>query len=226
VWSDTYRDVDGWLDEAIQWGSLRFPDIDGDGSADVCGLSNTQLVCRLSNATDGFVTSVTSEGWAEADGWSADGWWGTLGFPDLDGDGDADVCGRTDAGIQCARFEAGAFTVPASWTAMFDDAGGWNVASQWGTIQYVDFDGDGLDDVCGRDSMGVMCGRSNGADAFADATLVLPAFSDSNGWDVNPSYWRTIQFGTAGTPPTCGAQADPSGSAPWRTSALPPRSGT
>ena len=38
-----------------------------------------------------------------AGGWAgAEYYWGTIHYPDLDGDGKADVCGRASGGLYCA----------------------------------------------------------------------------------------------------------------------------
>ena len=48
--------------------------------------------------------SFASSGFSDYAGWNTfDGYWKTIRMPDLDGNGHADVCGRSSAGIHCAK---------------------------------------------------------------------------------------------------------------------------
>jgi hypothetical protein len=69
----------------------------------------------------------------------------TIRFPDLNGDGLADVCGRGIAGIDCALSTGTGFGLVATWQASFSDANGWNSGPQYySTIQFPDLNGDGV----------------------------------------------------------------------------------
>ena len=275
VWSDELADGSGWESAAAYWGTVQFPDVDGDGARDVCGRRWDGMWCGLSNGVDGFDSEFRQDLYRDAAGWSAAAqYWGTIQFPDLNGDGKADICGRAVAGAQCglstgARFEGGLWSDvfnDSVWTAAsrwgstkhpdvngdgmadvcsrgvdgivcgvsngvdsFDpitiwqvelaDAAGWNVPERWATIQFPDLNGDGAEDICARDELGMLCALSNGVSGFGSLSHYALAFSDLEGWDAE-SMWRTIQFPTL-TRQGCAASAG--WMVPWRSSALTPR---
>ncbi len=180
-----------WTD-AVGWGraayasTLQLADIDGDGRADVCARGAAGIECALSTGT-GFAPEFAGPAWGDAAGWSAPAYYATIVFPDLDGDGRSDVCGRAPSGMTCALSTGSGFGAPfagPSWS----DAAGWNQAHYYGTIGAGDVDGDGKDDLCGRDSVGVTCALSAGG-SFG-ATVTGPAWSDAT-WGLAP-YWATV----------------------------------
>ena len=77
---------------------------------------------------------------SDAAGWSAGPWYyATIRFPDVNGDGRADVCGRGAGGVVCALSTASSFTpaVAPLWAGAYSDAGGWAAGPQYyGTIQF------------------------------------------------------------------------------------------
>jgi hypothetical protein len=67
--------------------------------------------------------------------------------------------------------------------------GGWNQAKFYRTIRALDFNGDGLDDLCARSSVGFACYPSTGS-GFGDS-VPGPQWSDAAQWD-RPEYYTTI----------------------------------
>jgi hypothetical protein len=200
-WSDRFSDANLWTDP-LAWPSIQLADADGDGDADACARTRVGIVCDPSNGSDAFdrgdgVTLATGgTDFANDAGWAATmAFVGTIRFPDLDGDGDADVCGRDGDGIFCALSDGSGFGEGRHWlTGFFTDADGYDEApALWGSIQFPDVDGDGAADVCGRRPDGLVCARSNGADAFEDARRWTDRFGDGDGWG-SPIYWSTLQF--------------------------------
>lgn len=219
-WSTRYANP-GWAG-AEQWGTIGFPDVDGDGQADVCGHSNTGIVCELSDGT-AFGGALVSDGWDELDGWDLPEQWGTIAYPDVNGDGNADVCGRNATGIQCGLSDGVDITDATQWSTSFSNGSSWNLGPfYWATLQFADINADGYDDVCGRGSMGLVCALSNGADGFETAGVVSDSFPDTAEWENSSSYYRTIQFARSAVG-DCPEEPDPSYQFAWRTSALPPR---
>ena len=190
----------GWSADETRWGTLRFPNLDGDASADVCGRDTTGIVCGRSNGSSSFAIAGApwSTQFSDANGWNATSRWRTIEFVDLDRDGDQDVCGRDTGGLRCAfsnRTTAFTGTVLLASALPTPGAASWaSDESWWGTIRYGDIDGDGDLDVCARKSDGVWCSKNNGAGGFPSApTLWLASFSDANGWGaVNQA--ATIQL--------------------------------
>ncbi len=68
----------------------------------MCGRDAGGITCWLSNGT-GFPTSITGPAWSDANGWSVPQYYGTIRYPDINGDGKADVCGRDAGGILCLK---------------------------------------------------------------------------------------------------------------------------
>ncbi len=80
----------------------------------------------------------------------------SIRYGDINGDGRADVCGRSHEGLVCALAGKSAFLAPTLWLAEMSDAAGWQ--SYGATLALVDVNGDGRADVCGRGPQGAVCG--------------------------------------------------------------------
>jgi GH25 family lysozyme M1 (1,4-beta-N-acetylmuramidase) len=185
-----WTDAAGWRFGEYA-GTVQFGDVDGDGKADACGRAALGFTCATFDETEGaFRAAFTSTAWSDASGCEAPSCYATLQLADVDGDGKDDVCGRMASGIACARsngagFDA-AFAGP-SWS----DAAGWGAPSAYTTIRFVDMDGDGRADVCGRGSSGLSCALSHGM-GF-DAEIAGPAWSDAAGWSA-AKYAATVRL--------------------------------
>ena len=197
-WTQAYGDANGWKAVQSYWATLQFPDLDGNGRADICARSASGIVCGLSNDTGGFAyPSGWSTHFGDDGGWNASpSYWATIQFPDINGDGKADVCGRSGSGIECAISNgANGFGTASLWHGDFSDAAHWaTTQSYWGTIQFPDINGDGKTDICGRASAGILCAISNGTDGFGPASFWSSDFSDASSWAASASYWGTLQF--------------------------------
>ncbi len=167
--------------------SLAFADVDGDGKADVCGHDGTSIVCNVHGHADGscscgMIGSATQRASLFNSSWmGSESYWRTIQYPDVDGDGIADVCGRGYAGIYCSTGKSG-FTDGKLWLAQFSNPAGWaGAAHYWQTITFADVDGDGRKDVCGRASNGIYCALSTGS-SFAGMSRWTSAFSNSSSY--------------------------------------------
>ncbi|WP_437312065.1 hypothetical protein [Sorangium sp. So ce388] len=70
----------------------------------MCGRSAGGLSCALSNGSTCNPYSFWTSDYGDPGGsGSAEFYWGTLGYPDLDRDGKQEVCGRASGGFFCAR---------------------------------------------------------------------------------------------------------------------------
>lgn len=223
LWSDEFSNDAGWWFMSRS-GTIRFPDVDGDGMADVCGRNDQGIVCAISNGSDGFETaSVWLDAFEDIEDVMDDAsYWGTIQFPDLDGDGMADVCGRTADGIVCAVSDGSGFQNAGSWTEAYSDTLAWGSdPSYWSTIQFPDLDGDGTADICGRGANGVRCRLSNGVDAFVDAPAWTEEVNDADGYNAE-SWYRTIRYPVV-EGGDCRGTTNATTAVPWVTSAVPPR---
>jgi hypothetical protein len=101
-WTDEFASMNDWgLPE--RWGTLQFPDVNGDGAEDVCTRHEYYIYCARSNKASGFESaSPWSEAFGDSEGFAEVQFWSTLQFPDIDADGNSDICMRSSTGIQCA----------------------------------------------------------------------------------------------------------------------------
>jgi hypothetical protein len=125
--------------------------------ADVCGRSGGGIECYLSDGA-GFPTRVIGPEWSDAGGWgSSPAYYSTIKFADVNGDGFADVCGRSGDGTACYLSNGIGFPtsgVGPSWS----DEGGWGSSpAYYSTIQFADVNGDGKTDICGRNGSAIEC---------------------------------------------------------------------
>ena len=197
VWQAAFADSEGWNSNAAYYGTIQFPDVNGDGKADVCGRGVGGVACAPSTGTSfGPIGAWQTSLFGDALGWAASpAAYATVQFPDVNGDGKADVCGRATGGILCALSSGTSFGVTTEWIADYSDGRGWAVGpAYYATIQFPDVNGDGKADVCGRGIAGVLCSISSGSAFGAIAAWTLDAFSDAAGWNAGPAYYATIQF--------------------------------
>ncbi|MBO6938588.1 MAG: VCBS repeat domain-containing M23 family metallopeptidase [Deltaproteobacteria bacterium] len=185
-WSDDL----GW--GAMQyWSTIRMADIDGDGRADVCARSATDLRCHRSLG-DAFEADPTlmDATYASELGWDDESKFATLRVGDIDGDGRDDLCLRSDTEIRCLRYDTdGPVTVLGpGWS----DDSGWGAPQHYSTFRLADVNGDGMDDVCARAGVGWLCHPSTG-DGFGES-FELGDMSNDGGWGAL-RYWSTIQSG-------------------------------
>ncbi|WP_437621653.1 hypothetical protein [Sorangium sp. So ce1151] len=193
-WTSDYSNANGWANAESFWGTIKYPDLNGDGKQDVCGRAANGLVCALSNGASFDTPYLWSSNYSNANGWAdAESFWGTIEHPDLNGDGKQDVCGRAANGLVCALSNGTSFEAPSSWTNDYSNANGWaNAESFWGTIKYPDLNGDGKQDVCGRAAYGINCGLSNGA-SFDTPYIWSSNYSNANGWADAEFFWGTVE---------------------------------
>jgi FG-GAP-like repeat len=190
-WTTAYSNAAGWSGNKAYWGTIRYPDLNGDGRADVCGRWVNGIFCAISNGTAFGAPSYWSTGYSDAGGWgSSEKTWGTIQYPDLNGDGRSDVCG-SNASLYCAVSNGSTLGFPTYWSGLFGFLP--PAESYWRTIQYPDLDGDGKADVCGRATAGVLCAKSLGS-TFAHGGFWTSNFSDYHGWGASPAYWSTLRF--------------------------------
>jgi MYXO-CTERM domain-containing protein len=183
-----WSDAQGWA--AVEYYStLQYPDVNGDGKADVCARGAAQIYCSLSDG-NGFPTAVDGPALSDASGWNAAEFYSTIQYPDVNGDRMADVCARANAALYCWLSNGQGFPTQIDGPPL-SDANAWGGVQYYSTIQYADADGDGKDDLCARDSQTASCYLSTGG-GFS-TQVAGPPWSDANGWNV-PQYYTTIQF--------------------------------
>ena len=183
-----WSDASGWTFPQY-YTTIQYADIDGDGKSDICARGGLGIGCHLSDGS-GLTTPVAGPAWSDDGGWDQPKYYTTIQFADVNGDGKADLCGRSSAGIVCAISDGAGFTTEIAGPG-WGDADGWDQVQYYSTIQFGDINGDGKADVCARGAAGIGCSLSNGS-GFP-TPVPGPEWSDANGWDQQ-RYYSTIQF--------------------------------
>ena len=180
--------------------TLSLGDVNGDGKPDACVRRSTGVWCALNDGTGHFLSyTLWSQAFSDAAGFQSDSTGGTVQLADLNGDGKADVCARSSAGLVCALANAtgtgfGAAALWSSGTDFSDAAGFGGAATYYRTVHLADVNGDGKADACARGPSGIVCALNQSGARFAAATLWLADFSDASGF-LPDAYGTTIQFG-------------------------------
>ncbi|HRQ47154.1 MAG TPA: VCBS repeat-containing protein [Rhodocyclaceae bacterium] len=134
------------------------------------------------------------DNFSDRNGWHTPAHGETVGFSVLDGVPAA--CGRGVAGVHCFKWNSSArlFSIPIEVQPSFADRHGWNQRPYFSTLNYVDINGDGHGDICGRGSAGIVCATYlPGANRFSDATWWATQFRDADGWSQT-GFYESLQF--------------------------------
>ncbi|MEM9176719.1 MAG: FG-GAP-like repeat-containing protein [Myxococcota bacterium] len=196
-WHPDFGDDDSW--EPPEHGTtLRLADIDGDGRADVCGRGNLGVYCARSSGLDFFDFRLWTSTFSDADGGTAPQTWGSLQLGDIDGDGDADLCGHRAGAVHCLRSNGVTFEAAVAWeTSAWEAALGLPAAQAGRTMMLGDVDGDGAADLCERGAGGVWCALADpAANRFRDRAMRSQGeYADALGWSGAEGYWGTLRLG-------------------------------
>lgn len=180
-----WTDANGWRSPRF-WGTIRVIDVDGDGKADICARTSSDFRCHLSTGS-GFGDAIATAMLTDASGWDDPSNWGTLRMGDIDGDGDADLCGRANARVTCWPWTGNGFGAAINGPE-WSDAKGWNQDRLFTSLRLADMTGDRKADICGRSSSGLVCFASDGA-GFP-TQLAGPPWG-GKGWE-HPSVYGTL----------------------------------
>lgn len=208
--SNLMTDAAGW-NRRQYYSTIQYPDINADGKADLCGRDGNGIICYTGNGYGSFLFAYRGPNWSDASGWGSDTdlkytllgvtqyfskYYTTIRFPDLNGDGKADVCGRFQTGIQCALNTGSGFGAEFmlhSVSEPLSDTAGWWEPEYYSTISYPDLNKDGKADVCARSGAGLACWLNTGGSVAVTAKFSGPAWSDANGWN-KAKHYATIQY--------------------------------
>ncbi len=188
VTGPAFSDKSGWASPRY-YSTIQFPDVNGDGKADVCARSSAGVACHLSDGT-AFPTAFAGPAWSDQAGWYKAAYYSSIQYPDINGDGKADICARAAPGVTCLLSDGSSFLTKVDGP-LWADANGWGIAATGSTIRFVDLDGDKKDDICARSPEGIRCALSTGTGFGPE--IVGPTWTDANGWN-KPEYYRTIQY--------------------------------
>jgi len=175
-------DADGF-DDVGRHGSIRFGDVNGDGSDDVCARDADGISCWLASDA-GFLDRIQGPRWSDALGWNEPRYGSTIRLSDVDGNGRVDACGRGPEGFVCVLSTERGFGASHRGPAMVGEA--WDGRDVYTTLRMGDVDGDGASDLCARTPEGVRCWLWTG-ESFS-ALVIGPELSNAAGWNQSPRY--------------------------------------
>lgn len=149
----------GICNDGDNYSTIAYPDINADGKADLCYRGDQGINCFLSTGTS-FGQHISTGICANSSGAygrcdSQDNH-NLIFYPDINGDGRADICYRGDHGIHCYRSTGTGFE-PAVSTSICN-----NATSCSGYIAFADMDLDGMSDLLYRAGAGIRVMRSDG----------------------------------------------------------------
>jgi FG-GAP-like repeat/Insecticide toxin TcdB middle/N-terminal region len=203
---------------------IQHPDLNGDGRTDICGRDANGIICYLNSGKEfDLANPIRGPAWADVPEpfpiprdenvpehwltpWQRDEHFLTIQFPDINGDGLPDICGRSRRGIECYLGTGKGFLstailgpfwansdeplsragvtspsphlVDTDGTTWESEPGG---ARYYAGIRFADINGDGKADVCARRRDGVVCHLSAGT-GFTEK-VVGPDLKDANYWE-------------------------------------------
>jgi hypothetical protein len=166
-------------------------DVNGDGRSDLCARASDGFHCWPATDT-GFGDSWAPIPWTDPGTWNELNHYATIRMGDVNADGLADACIRSNDAFHCALSNGEGFEEMTVWREGISDAGTWGNARYWQTIRLADVNGDGRDDFCARHAAGFSCWLSDGV-TFADR-IEGPGWSDAAGFTL-PHYYGTLRMG-------------------------------
>ncbi len=126
--------------------------------------------------------------WSDSSGWNQIQYYSTIQCADIDGDGQANLLGRSAQGIQIWRFVtvgAGQKWVELSGGPDWSDEAGWAAPQYYSTIQCVELDGFGQAEILARSSSGIVVYQPEALTTSRWQGVLQKAMND-------PVYKRTV----------------------------------
>lgn len=154
--------------ESAGWRDVTAADFTGDGRTDLAGRTagGQWWVSRYIVGGNRFQTDLWA-GWTESAGWR------DVRTGDFDGDGRADLAGRTSGGQWWVARSIGTSFSSTAWAPWTESAG-------WRDVVVGDFDGDGRSDLAGRTAAGQWWVARSGGAGFTNTAW--DTWSASAGW--------------------------------------------
>ncbi len=180
--------------------TLQYPDINGDGLADLCYRGDTGIKCYKGTGTSftgGIVSTGICANYAISYGGCnhAADYYNAIRFVDVDGDGMSDLVFRSSTGMRVFRSTGNSFV--SHFNSTICPVGAANCdADNYNTINYPDINGDGLADLCLRNDTGINChiGTGYGWNGATISTNICQNGSSSHGVCNDSDNHSTIAF--------------------------------
>lgn len=164
---------------SMTWVNTLTADFNRDGRQDIAGQNSQGMwFVSISTGTAPSNSSFTTSQWGQ---WSTNTVWSDIQVGDFNGDGRADIAGRSSIGQWWINRSTGASFAAALYYGL------WSTNTIWSNVLAGDFDGDGRDDIVGR--------ASNGVWWLANATVTKFSTSSFGSWGNPQSQWAETFVG-------------------------------
>ncbi len=187
-----WTDGAGWT-AAEYYSTIQMADIDGDGSDELLARGPNGMTVDSWDATLGLWSSVSDSGPFDDAGWTKAEHYATIQTADIDGDGKAELIGRSSKGLETYEWSGSAWTQLATASPDWGNSSGWKQEKYYATIQTGDIDGDGAAELLARSSSGIETWEWSGSD-WTKIDSKNPPWSDKEGWEKH-RFYSTIQTG-------------------------------
>ena len=221
LWRDDY----GW-DQSQYYSTIQCADIDGDGQAELIGRGGQGLEAyKYDKTANNWIALPILTAWSDANTWNQPQYYSTIQCADIDGDGQAELIGRSGQGLEIYKLDTPA--APKAWqrlplpiahgVGLWGNDNGWAQPQYYLTIQCADIDGDGQAELIGRGGQGLEIYKYDAslpAQGYLKPFPIQSAWSDSNHWDQVQFYStiqtaRVLKFGTPAVPGDAAEFTDP-----------------
>ena len=183
IWQSTGTSLEGrnWgrWETGTTWQNVLVADVNRDGRADIAGRNSAGLwfVSLATGTTSASVVFTTSQ-WGL---WSTATTWSDVQVGDFNGDGRADIAGRSAIGQWWVNRSTGTSFSAALYY------GNWSTGTTWSDVRVADFNGDGRDDIIGRSSIGQWWLAEVATSGFVMKHL--------GNWSAPQSKWTDVRVG-------------------------------
>ena len=189
--------------------AVQIGDLTGDGRGDLCAVQAGGLMCAPGDGAGHFGPAIRIDDPAAPLAVNS----ASLVLGDVNGDGRADACGRTAAGLRCALAAVGFAAAP--WSRWFSDADAQPATSA--SLAAVNADGDGVQEICGLAVQGVIC-APHGLSTPAAVRSPWPSQAGAVWVGDLDGDGRSDWCASSGAGPACGVAAEAAvttDGAPW-----------
>lgn len=186
-----WSDGSGW-DAAEYYSTIQMADINRDGHDELLARGYEGMTVHEWDTTLGLWKEISGSGpFSTAEGWEHPQYYTTIQTADIDGDGAAELLGRSASGLQTFKWDGTNWKLLKSEDPFWTDRNGWDAAKYYSTIQTADIDGDGADELLARGVNGMDTYKWTGSE-WKNLKGGSPPWSDAGGWD-KVQYYSTIQ---------------------------------
>ena len=190
-----WTDANGW-NQPQYYLTILAADVNGDGIPELVGRSSLGIEVWSFQASGQWTQlSYATCNWTDANGWAQAQYYSTIRAADVNGDGKAELIGRSSLGIEVWSLGAGnAWSELASAGCGWTDAAGWNAAEYYMTITAADVNGDGKAELTARGTQGLQTWAWQDGGQWLQIGTDGGTFSDGNGW-TDVSCYSTLVTG-------------------------------